>query len=661
MQLAILEHILLLLMSAVFISTLFRKFSLPPVLGYIVVGAIVGPYGLAWLPDKEATNELAEFGVVFLMFTIGLEFSLSKLIAMKKAVIGLGGLQVTLTTAIAMTVALMAHAHIVIAIVVGGIAAMSSTAIVSKQLTDQLELNTPQGANAIGILLFQDIAVIPFLILIPSLAHGQNHIFLPLSYAILKAIGVMLLIMWLGRKVLRPIFHHIAAIRSTEIFTLMVLLVTLSGAWLTDKMGLSSALGAFLAGMMLGETEFRHQIEVEIRPFRDVLLGLFFITIGMLLNLSTVPETWRGILTLLTIFIIFKTLVVFGLCRLMGNNSSTALRTGLILAQGGEFSFALLSLAMSERLFTTHYSQIILSALLFSMALSPFLIRYNKAISQWFLPAKARVAEDVMISGVAESAEGLKNHIIVCGYGRVGQNICHFLATEGFTFLALDLDPTRIQIAQLAGESVSYGDASNLAILKAANIDYARALIFSFESPEASIKAIHQVRAEFKELPILVRTRDDTHLAELQAAGATEVIPEILEASLMISFHVLLLMGVPLFRAIRHLRKTRANRYQLLHHIYPSEDISDLKDLNENSQEQLHVVKLLPGAYAVGKQLKEINIEKTGAMITAIKRHSIRVPDPGPETDIHANDVLVLYGFPESLDKAENYLLQGNE
>lgn len=663
MQLHILESIILLLTSAVVVSTIFRRFNLPPVLGYLVVGASVGPYGLGWMPDIQATNELAEFGVVFLMFTIGLEFSLAKLVAMKRLVLGLGGLQVAITTAITMTVAFMAHAHLAMALVVGGVAAMSSTAIVSKQLNDQLELNTPQGMNAIGILLFQDIAVIPFLILIPSLASGNHHVMIPLLYAIAKAGVVMVLIMWLGRKVLRPIFHEIAATRSMEIFTLTVLLVTLSSAWLTDKMGLSSALGAFLAGMMLGETEFRHQIEVEIRPFRDVLLGLFFITIGMLLNLSAIPDAWRGILVLLTLLLFFKTFIIFGLCRLLGNNSSTALRTGLILAQGGEFSFALLTVAMDENIFPPHYNQMVLCALLLSMALAPFLIRYNNTISQWFLPKKSHANENevALAEAVAETAEGMKDHVIICGYGRVGQNICRFLEAEGFQFLALDMDPSRVQTAKMAGEAVTYGDAGNMGILKAAGITNAKAIIFSFDEPHTAIKAIHQVRQELTDLPILVRTRDDSCLTELQEAGATEVIPEILEASLMISFHVLVLMGVPVFRAVRHLRSTRANRYQLLHHIYPSEDMMDVEDIEASSREQLHVVKLDGSAFAIGKTLEELDIESTGALITSIKRNGIRVPDPDPKTEIRPDDVLVLYGMPESLEEAEEFLLDGKE
>ncbi len=659
MHFHILENILMLLTSAVFVAVLFRRFNLPPVLGYLVIGVTVGPYGLGLIPDKQSTTELAEFGVVFLMFTIGLEFSLAKLISMRRAVLGLGGLQVAITTLITMGIALLAGGHLAAALVVGGVAAMSSTAIVSKQLNDQLELNTPHGNNAIGILLFQDIAVIPFLILIPSLAHGGHDLGKPLLYALIKAAIVMLLIMWVGRKILRPIFHEIAATRSMEVFTLMVLLVTLGGAWLTSKMGLSSSLGAFLAGMMLGETEFRHQIEVEIRPFRDILLGLFFITIGMLLNIHAIPAAWRGILALLALFIVLKTLVIFVLCRFMGNTTNTSLRTGLVLAQGGEFGFALLSLAMGEQLFLPHYNQMILCALLLSMAVTPFIIRYNKQISLWLQPKAKRKDDNEITDAVAQSAEGLQDHVIICGYGRVGQNISRFLEAEGFQFIALDLDPSRIQSAQLAGERVSYGDASNLGILHAAGIDNAKAVIFSYEDPQMAIKSVHQVRLAYPNIPILVRTRDDAYLEALQQAGATEVIPETLEASLMISFHVLVLMGVPVFRAIRHLRSTRANRYQLLHRIYPSEESEDAKDIEASTREQLHVVRMTPKAYAVGRKLKDLNIEGSGAIITAIKRNAIRVPEPGPETEIKDNDVLVLYGLPEGIEQAESLLLDG--
>ena len=656
----ILEGILILLASAVLVSTLFRRFNLPPVLGYLIVGLVVGPYGLGWIPDLDSTHQLAEFGVVFLMFTIGLEFSLPKLMAMKRAVLGLGGLQVLLTTLITMGITFVAHAKLGAAVVIGGVVAMSSTAIVSKQLKDQLELTSPHGNNAIGILLFQDVAVIAFLILVPSLASGEHNLLRSLAHALLKATLVMLFILVIGRRILRPLFHMIASTRSLEIFTLTVLLVTLGAAWGTEEMGLSLTLGAFLAGMMLGETEFRHQIEIEVRPFRDVLLGLFFITVGMLFNIVNLPDIWLPVLILLVIMIIFKTLLVAALARLFGSSIPTAIRTGLVVAQGGEFGFALLTLALDGNLLSAYYGQVVLGALLLSMSISPFIIRYNKQISKWLEPKGAILNDQEATEGVSNTAEGLDKHVIILGFGRVGQNIARFLEIEGFQYIALDMDPLRVQNAQLAGERVAYGDSSNIHLLDAAGLAKARALAISFENEVASLQITEQVRHLYPHLPILVRTRDDSKLKSLQHAGATEVIPETLEASLMLAFHLLVLMDVPVFRAMRHLRAMRSNRYQLLNRIFPSHDLNELKDVDTTDREQLYVVRIGPKAFAVGKCIREIGLDNlSDVSITAIKRNDIRVPEPGPETEVKAGDVFVLYGIPSALEQAEHLLLHG--
>lgn len=658
----ILEGILILLVSAVLVSTLFRRLNLPPVLGYLLVGVLVGPYGLSWIPDLDSTHQLAEFGVVFLMFTIGLEFSLPKLMAMKRAVLGLGGTQVLLTTLLTMGFTFIAHATLGSALVIGGVVAMSSTAIVSKQLKDQLELTSPHGSNAIGILLFQDIAVIPFLILIPSLASGDHNLLTTLTHALLKATAVMLFILIIGRRILRPLFHMIASTRSLEIFTLTVLLVTLSAAWGTEEMGLSLTLGSFLAGMMLGETEFRHQIEIEVRPFRDVLLGLFFITIGMLFNVTSLPDIWLGVLILLAIIIVFKALLIATLAKIFGSSTPTAIRTGLVLAQGGEFGFALLSIALDGKLLGPYYGQVVLGALLLSMSISPFIIRYNKQISQLLEPKGAVLNEQEATEGVSNTAEGLDKHVIILGYGRVGQNIARFLEIEGFQYIALDMDSLRVQNAQLAGERVAYGDSSNIHLLEAAGLSKARALAISFENEVAALQIIEQVRQHYPHLPILVRTRDDSKLKSLQTAGATEVIPETLEASLMLAFHLLVLMDVPVFRAMRHLRAMRGNRYQLLNRIFPSNDLNELKDVDTSDREQLYVVRITAKAYVVGKCIGEIGLDQLEEVsITAIKRNDIRVPEPGPETEIKVGDVFVLYGPPASLEQAENLLLNGKD
>jgi len=657
---SILEGILLLLASAVLVSTVFKRLKLPPVLGYLIVGLSVGPYGLGLIPDKEAIHSLADFGVVFLMFTIGLEFSLSKLLSMRRTVLGLGGLQVLLTAGLTMAIAFVAGAHIAGALVVGGVVAMSSTALVSKQLKDQLELTTPHGNNAIGILLFQDLAVIPFLILIPSLAAGEHHLVAQLSHALIKATIVMIGIILVGRKILRPIFHVIATTRSLELFTMTVLLVTLTAAWTTQEMGLSSALGAFLAGMMLGETEFRHQIEIEIRPFRDVLLALFFISVGMLFNITAIPHIWRGLFILLVTMIVFKFLLIAVLCRIFGASNPSSIKTGLILAQGGEFGFALLTLAMDGHILSYRYNQLVLGALVLSMAISPFIIRYNKKISKFLEPKSINQSEAETTEAVANTAEGLHDHVIILGYGRVGQNIAKFLTIEGFQYIALDMDPVRVQKAQNAGERVAYGDSGNIQLLKAANLHSAKALIISFNDLPTSKIIIPEVRREFPDLPILVRTRDDSALKPLMKLGATEIIPESLEASLMLAFHILVMMDVPVFRAMRHVREMRNNRYELLNQVFPSEAIDDLNALGDTKKEQLYVVKVGAKADAVGKTLSEINLtDVPSVVITAIKRNNIRVPEPGPETEIKQGDFIVIYGIPQELERAEHIILQG--
>lgn len=657
----ILEGILFLLTSAVFISILFKQLKLPAVLGYLLIGIAVGPYGFALIPDKESIHTLADFGVVFLMFTIGLEFSLPKLLTMRRMVLGLGGLQVLLTTALTMGIAFIAGAHFVNALVAGGVVAMSSTALVSKQLKDQLELTAPHGTHAIGILLFQDLAVIPFLILIPSLSgQTDHHVWGQLAYALLKAGLVMLCIVLVGRKILKPIFRLIARAHSLELFTMAVLLITLTAAWGTQAMGLSSALGAFLAGMMLGETEFRHQIEIEIRPFRDVLLALFFISVGMLFNVFALPYMWRGLLILLATMIVFKALLISFLSRVFGASNTTAIRTGLVLAQGGEFGFALLTLAMDNDLLTYHYNQLILGALVLSMAISPFIIRYNKRISRFLEPKGIVQNEEEVTEAITLNATGLENHIILLGFGRVGQNIAKFLTIEGFQYLALDMDPLHVEQANAAGERVAYGDASNIQLLEAAHLSTAKALIISFHDVQTALLVIQQVRQRYSSLPILVRTRDDSDRKRLKQAGATEVIPETLEASLMLAFHILVMMDVPVSRAMRHVRELRNNRYALLNQVFTSKLSGDWDSIDGDDKERLYVVKIGSKAYAVGKELGQLNLTfLPSIVVTAIKRNNIRVPEPGFDTEIKEDDVIVLYGLPQELEVAEQILLQG--
>lgn len=536
----ILATILIVLISALAVTVIFRMIRLPVILGYIAVGALLGPHAFGLVTDVENINKIAEFGVAFLLFTIGLEFSITKLITLRYPVFILGGLQVIISMIITCVIGYFAGMGLFSSIVVGGVVAMSSTAVVVKQLMEQLQHHTTYGSNAIGILLFQDLAVVPIIILISNLSGEiTGTLLFTLSWALINGIIAIFVILVIGRWLLRPVFHLISSTRTIELFTLMVLLVALSAAWLTHYLGLSLALGAFMAGIMLGETEFQHQIEVEIRPFRDVLLGLFFISIGMLLDVSTWPQTWIWISLLLMALIIGKTLLITLLSRISGYNNEVSFRTGIILAQGGEFGFAILTLALTHQLLPPDYGQVVLSALLISLILAPLIIRFNKNIAEFFLPTTTKISEEKTHKKIEDITRELEQHIIICGFGRVGQNIARVFNKLNITYIGLDLDAKLVQSCRQANVQVIYGDATHPEILKAARLDRAKAILISFDDVYASLKTLDHIRSMNADVPVLVRCKDKYELELLEGKGATMVITETFEESLCVIVNLL--------------------------------------------------------------------------------------------------------------------------
>ncbi len=651
------HSILILLAVAVIVVAIFRYLHLPQIIAYLFVGMLVGPYGLAWIPDLESTRYLAEFGLVFLMFTVGLEFSFARLKAMKAIVFGLGGAQVIISCVfIAMLVWLVGNLSIESSIVIGGILALSSTAIVMKMLIEQLEQSSRHGRHAVGVLLFQDLVVVPFLILIPALGGAEQEPFLTtFSWVLVKSVLVLAGILIFGRWLLRPLLQEVARAHSREYFMLTVLLVTLSAAWITDMAGLSLVLGAFLAGMMIAESEYRHQVEADILPFRDVLLGLFFITIGMLLNLVVVYELWAWVLTSVLMLVLFKTLVVFIIGRLFKMEAGVALRTGLVLAQGGEFGFALLLQATQADLISANWHQIILASIVISMALSALIVKYNGIVAKRLVPSYRRQREE-SLGNIREEIGGSRGHVIVCGYGRSGQNLAWMLEQEGIESIALDLDPVRVRDARDAGKPVVFGDASRRDVLEAAGLQSASALTISFNDVTVTLKILEIVRTLRPDIPVIVRTMDDSDIERLVAAGATEVVPESLEGSLMIGSHVLMLLGVPVSRIVHQVRNARNDRYHMLRGFFHG---GDLEASEQAYQLRLHSLTLPEQAYAIGHRLADLPLEKIGIKVTAVRRGGIRGPEPEPNTRLIAGDVLVLYGTPDSLEEAEKLLLEG--
>lgn len=658
MNLTILESTVILLAVVVTITTLFRRLNIPAIVGYILVGVLVGPHLLAWISDSQSTRDLAEYGVVFLLFTIGLEFSLSRLLAIRSIVFGMGALQVVTTIVIASILAVLSQINIAQGLLIGSIIAMSSTAIVTKQLAEQYELNTTYGTEAVGILLFQDLAVIPLLILVPSLALSTDHrsFVFNLFWSFIKGLIAIVFILSSGRFLLRPLFYQITKRYSFELLTLTVLLIALSSAWLTHQLGLSLALGAFLAGIMLGETEFRHQIEVTISPFRDVLLALFFISVGMQLDPNIVIHYWLIVLLCFIGLILYKFLLVFALCLFYKNDRITSARTALVLAQAGEFGFVLLLLADDYHLLGDPITQIILAAMLFSMFISPVLIQYNQAITRFIFGKHNTDTLFEKNNNINKSVRHITNHVILCGYGRVGQNIARILDNVAIPHIAFDLDAKRVQEAKLAGNNIFYADASHYAILESAKINKAKALVISFNNTDHTIKILEAVRAANKRIPIIIRAHDDNNTSLFYQYGATEVIPEVMETSLVFASHILVLMQLPLAKVNRLISKFRQDRYALLQGIFAGSDFINEED-EEMSEFHLHVVVLTENAYAIGKKIADFDIEQV--KITRVRRMKEQVHDPRKDFVFQKDDVLVICGLLSDLEHAEKMLLEG--
>jgi CPA2 family monovalent cation:H+ antiporter-2 len=661
-----LELVLLYLVAAVAGVVACRSLRLPPMLGYLVVGVVIGPNALALAQDSAGVRYLAEFGVVFLMFVIGLEFNLPKLRSMRTLVFGLGLSQVGLT----IVGAVIGHFLLLWAfsftarpwelgwqgaIVLGGAIAMSSTAIVVKLMSERLELESEHGRRVLGILLFQDLAVVPLLVIIPALGASGGELATSLGWALLKALVLLTLLLVGGQRVMRWWLTLVARRKSEELFMLNLLLVTLGLAWVTEHAGLSLALGAFVAGMLVAETEYKHQVETDIRPFHDVLLGLFFITIGMKLDWRPVLENWFLVLLLTTGPVLAKFALIAALARLFRATPGVALRTGLYLAQAGEFGFVLLTLGAERQLIAPEWVSPVLASMVLSMLAAPFLVMYSDRIVNR-LSASDWMLQSVALTSIAKRSMANEAHVIICGYGRSGQALARLLDKERIPYMALDLDPDRVRQAAAAGQSVVFGDAARLQSLMAAGLARASAVVVSYHDTPSALKILGLVREHAPKVPVVVRTVDDTDIDRLRAAGATEVVPEAIEGSLMLAGHALALVGVPMARVIRLTRDARDARYRLLRGYFHG---ADDDTANELEQARLLSVTLPAAGASVGQALGRLALHATGVQVVSVRQASGAVIEPAEALVLAAGDTLVLSGLPEALSLAEAKLLEG--
>ncbi|WP_068826005.1 monovalent cation:proton antiporter family protein [Pseudomonas sp. BMS12] len=648
--------LLIILACSLLVIALFRRLRLPAVLGYLCVGLLIGPAALNWISPANDLPHLAELGVVFLLFTLGLEFSLPRMLALRRTVFGLGSAQVAFCgAALGATLWLTGIAPLT-AVLLGLGLALSSTAIVGKELVSLGEVFSEHGQNAMGVLLFQDLVAVLLLTLVPVLAgSGEEPWYWSIPWTLGKTLLLFCGLLLASRWLLPKLFHEVAQSRSAELFVMLALVIVLLTAWLTHLLGLSMALGAFLAGMLLGESHYRHQIEADIRPFRDILLGLFFVSVGMLIDLRLFAEQGLGIALVTLLLLGIKGGVVALLVRLRGEDGETAWRTGLALAQAGEFFFALVALMRQHELLAPEMAGLLLAAAFCSMALTPLLLRIAPQLATRLRRAPGPESQ---LEDIASRSAELQGHAVICGYGRVGQSIGRFLQREGQEFVALDDDPVRVEEASAGEDNVHFGDSRRRELLEAVGITRARLLVVAVDKTDVALAIVAEARRHCPHLQILVRTRDDSWLAELQAAGASEVVPEVLESSLMLASHALVMLGVPERRVHAHLDEVRRSRYRLLHGYYHGAQ-ANLLDTQGQSRRLLHAVNLPEDAHACGHCAADLDLEELGLEVQAIRREGVDLPMEAL-AQLQAGDTVLLSGPLQAIEAGEARLLSGS-
>lgn len=643
-----------LLAIAVLSVALFKRINLPPILAFLFAGLLAGPEALGVFTHPEQMHLLAEIGIVFLLFSLGLEFSLPKLLAMRSLVFGVGAGQMLLTTAIFSLIAYCFGLSIAASVVIGGMLALSSTAIVIKQVAEMGVINQSRSQIAISVLLFQDLAVVPFLIVIPMLAMENSHVGMTLLTALLKGGLVVVLLFSIGKWLLPLLFREVARIRTEELFVLCTILVALFAAGLTYSVGLSLALGAFLAGMMLGESQYRYQLESDIRPFRDILMGLFFITVGMQLDLQLLAAKGHWVIIAVIATMTIKVLLVRLAAYVVRANSQDAWAAAFKICQVGEFSFVIAALASSNNVITSETASFLIAIGILSMALTPWLVEKSYDYAQ-----KIGRGPKIQPSEPQSVPDNIRDHIIIAGFGRVGQTVARLLRTEGITFIVIDYDPIRVQKSRSAGEPVLFGDACSTDILREANITEARLVLITFDNVTQAKQVIDSSKRLNENVNVMVRTKSDFNLDALYEAGAFQVVPELQEGNLMLVTQVLHCAGVPMSRILKRVRAERKGRYDHMHGFYPGET-SDILFDNQDELEFIHAVVVNEQAWARGKTIAELDLESRRVNLNGLRREEVEITSPEGDTVLQTGDILVIAGRPRRLERTERFILEGD-
>lgn len=660
-DLPLFKDMLILLVASIPIAFIANRLRLPVIVAFMVTGVLIGPYGLALINDVHAVEALAEIGVVLLLFAIGLEFSLRRILDMKRMVFGGGGIQVILTALLTTFVAYEAGRRFGQAIFFGFLLALSSTAIVLKSYMDRAELDSPHGKAGVGILLFQDLCVVPMMLLVPVLSGKEGSTPVKILLTLGGAFAAIAIIIVTARKIIPYILHHIVRLRSPEVFIIFIVLVSLGTSWVTAQFGLSLALGAFIAGLVLSESEYSHQIVADILPFRDVFNSIFFISIGMLLSIGFLVTNVGMVLGWVVALVVGKAIIVALAVRVLGNSLRVSTMTAVALAQVGEFSFILAKVGVGQELLTDADYQTFLAAAIISMIATPFLIkaapRIGYAIQSRFSPNS--LLEPSMMG--FRPGERPKGHIIIVGYGLNGRNLSKVLRRVKIPYEILDLNAETVRKAAEQDEPITFGDGTRKEVLHRLNLESARILVLATSDPIATRRTVALAREMNPDIQIIVRTRYMSELPDLYQLGADQVIPEEFETSIEIFSRVLREYGVARNVIQGEIEEIRREGYQLLRG--PSRPALELSAISEAlgmaSTETLFIDRRSP---VIGKTLGDLDLRKqTGAtVITAIRDGNTEI-NPGPDFTFEAEDIIVLLGSPEQIEIALERLTSSHQ
>ena len=651
-----LRELVIVLTATIAIVFVFQKLRLPTIVGFLLTGVIIGPHGFQLIQSVDQVETLAEIGVVLLLFTIGLEFSLETILSVQRRVVWAGLLQVVLTTLVVLAVARLFGASVEVGLFYGFLVSLSSTAIVLRIYHDRGEINSLQGRLASGLLLFQDLCVVPMMLLLPVLAgSGEDSIFL-IVWVLAKSLITLVAIVWTARKLLPRLLHQVALLRNREIFVLFVVLVCFGTAWLTSETGLSLALGALVAGLVISESELSHQIVADILPLRDCFSGIFFISIGMLLNLGLLSQDFRITILELLLMIGIKSLVLFAVFWWLYRSIRLGVVLGLGLAQIGEFSFVLAKAGINFKLLSPADGQIFLAASILSMMATPFLIHWSHAWAFGFEALFKDIGFNRSASGGGNETALASGHVIVVGYGLNGQNLAQVLKEVSIPYRVLEMDPDLVRSAKAGGEPISFGDGTRPEILQQVGIEKARVLVIAISDPAATARLVSQARRLRTDLYIIVRTRYVAEIDHLYRLGANQVIPEEFETSVEIFARVLQEYHIPRNVISLQVDLIRKEHYGTLRGIrLQGKQLDALSQFLVGTTSD--IFSIVEGSPAIGKSLEEINLpSKTGVSVIAVVRDGKSYSIVGNDFKLAVGDMLALLGGHKALDDAAQIL-----